>query len=88
MSATCGSCGEAIVWATTETGRHMPLDAVPTDTGNVAVHRDNTGQLRARVLKHGDLTAAWELRGTSHFETCPNAAQHRKPRASRIERRG
>ena len=88
MSATCGSCGEAIVWAITDSGRHMPLDAVPVDTGNVAVHRDKSGELRARVLKHGDTVADWETRGNSHYATCPHADQHRKPRRMKDGRRG
>lgn len=88
MSARCGSCGEAIIWATTDTGRHMPIDAVPVDTGNIAVHRGHDGELRARVLKHGDTVAEWEKRGTTHFETCPNADQHRKPKSTRMDRRG
>lgn len=78
MSARCTSCGESIIWASTDNGANMPIDATPVDTGNVAVHRDDQGQLHARVLKHGDTTADWEKRGTCHFETCVNADQHRK----------
>lgn len=66
------------MWATTDNGAHMPLGAVPTDDGNIAVHRDEGGDLRARVLGTGDQAAPWEKRGTSHFATCPNADQHRK----------
>lgn len=78
MSARCGSCGEAIIWATTHNGKNMPIDAIPNGNGNVAVHRDAHGQLLARVLKHGDTIADWEIRGISHFETCADADQHRK----------
>lgn len=80
MSATCGSCDAPIVWAKTSKGALMPIDAQPADDGNLAVHRDDQGELHARVLKAGDSTAEWEKRGTSHWATCPNAEQHRRKR--------
>lgn len=88
MSARCGSCGEAIWWATTDKGANMPIDAIPTDTGNIAVHRDPQGQLHARVLKHGDLLLEHEKRGTAHWATCAHAEAHRKPKTTRMDRRG
>lgn len=80
LSATCGSCGAAIVWATLPTGSRMPLDAKPVLDGNVAAYRDGAGDLLARALKAGEEPAAHEHRGVSHFVTCPNAKQHRRPR--------
>lgn len=80
MTARCGSCKADIVWAiTVATGKRIPLDAQPSEDGNVAVHRDQVnGELIARVLKDGEQTGPWEHRGVSHFATCPNADQHRK----------
>jgi hypothetical protein len=76
------------VWAVTDNGKNIPLDATPTEDGNIAAHRDTTGQLRARVLRHGDTVAEWEIRGTAHWATCPHADQHRKPKTTRMDRRG
>lgn len=80
LSATCGSCDAAIVWALLPSGKRMPLDATPAPDGNIAARRDANGDLHARVLKAGDEPADGERRGTSHFSTCPNAAAHRRKR--------
>lgn len=80
MTARCGSCTAAIVWATTDNGRAMPLNALPDPEGNVAVRREN-GDLHARVLKAGETAAPWERLGTSHHATCPSADLHRKRKA-------
>jgi hypothetical protein len=50
----------------------MPLDPEPSEEGNVVI----LGEL-ARVLAAGE---TGEPRFLSHFATCPNAAQHRKPK--------
>lgn len=66
----CKSCGAEIVWAVTDLGRKMPLDAKPTEHGTFVLHDG-----RAFV----DVTAAGP-RYTSHFATCGFASQHRRPR--------
>lgn len=67
MSATCRSCGAAIVWAVTAAGKRMPLDAKP----------------ERRLVREGrqepPLVVVTDTY-TSHFATCPNADQHRKPK--------
>jgi hypothetical protein len=80
MSA-CRSCGADIIWARTERGSKMPLDAEPVTEGQ---HRF---VLRDRSSSEGPLAiAAWGLdpktdpHYVSHFATCPNADQHRSPR--------
>lgn len=80
MTAFCLSCGASIVWATVrDSGRHMPLDAVPDPTGNVAVSRDFSDKLWARVLKAGEQhDEASEKLGISHFAACPQADSHRR----------
>jgi hypothetical protein len=80
LSAVCGSCDASIVWATLPSGKLMPLDATPTPDGNIAARRLDNGDLQARVLKAGEEPAEDERRGTSHFQTCVNAAQHRQRR--------
>ncbi len=61
----CRSCGAEIVWALTDKGKRMPLDALAE---------------RRFVLKTvgGQLTCLSEPVYTSHFVTCPDADQHRK----------
>lgn len=63
----CRSCGAPIVWATTPSGKSMPLDEASETwwllEGGVAV-----GESRCRgVVVH-----------KSHFATCPHAESHRR----------
>lgn len=80
----CRSCHAPIIWTETVNGKAMPVDVEHDDErGNVVltlIGRD------ARYLAdvYPDNAAA---RGadapslyTSHFTTCPNAAQHRRSR--------
>lgn len=76
----CRSCAAELAWATSTTGALIPLDAKPTPDGNLAVHRNARGDLQARVLKKGEEPAAHEVRGTSHFSSCPRADEHRRRR--------
>lgn len=62
MNATCKTCGAAIVWLKTSTGKAMPVDAGTVQEGE---------------------TLFVPGRHTSHFATCPQADQHRKPRQQR-----
>lgn len=80
LSATCRSCSSPISWATLPDGKLMPLDAKSVPDGNIAAHRDERGDLQARVLKDGDELVEGERRGVSHFASCPNAAAHRRSR--------
>lgn len=82
MSA-CSTCKAPIVWAYTRNGKRIPLDAEATEDG-----------LRAVISPYGNLVATEdqimgigvvEVRtpGTfvSHFATCAQAGQHRRPKA-------
>lgn len=60
----CRSCGAAIVWTETEKGARMPVDADSIKRG-VVLNADKT-------------KSAVRWVATSHFETCPNAGQHRR----------
>lgn len=62
--SSCSSCGAAIVWAVSDRGRRMPLDAQPQRLFTLDT------ELRPPAC-HSTLVY------TSHFATCPNAAQHR-----------
>lgn len=70
------SCGARVIWARIEpSGKRHPVDADPTEDGNVALTRRGDVVI-ARVLKKGE---AWpHPKRKSHFATCPDAAQYRK----------
>lgn len=78
--AMCTSCPAAIDWALLPSGKRVPVDhdSAGDPRGTLAVQRLDDGTLIARVLKGAEEPGAAEKRGTSHFATCPNAAQHRK----------
>lgn len=77
-TGSCRSCGAPIWWAMTPKGRRIPLNA-PGDHPhpNLAVWRDDTGVLRASPTPPEGLTVTAT---TSHFATCPQADEHRRPR--------
>jgi hypothetical protein len=68
--ATCSSCGAEIIWAKTESGKAMPLDAAPSASGNLI--------LTDGVVKHVGRGFVGCSKYTSHFATCAQADQHRK----------
>ncbi len=74
----CSSCGAEILWAESKNGFAMPIDPTPVEDGNVVLHApdDPRESPLARVLKKGE--HAPMPRFTSHFATCPDAAEHRK----------
>lgn len=61
---SCRSCGKAIIWVATSTGKKMPLDAEPE---------------RRFVLESGTDPMVGRIRNTyqSHFSTCPQADRWR-----------
>lgn len=83
----CKSCGAEITWAWTETNKRMPLDAEPSDKGNMEIigRRDDPDEPPTpivRVLKQGEADTLPGLepppRYISHFATCVNASDHRR----------
>jgi hypothetical protein len=85
VRSRCRSCGAPIVWAETEAGRRMPVDADTDPDGNVLVVPDPvTGELvalidsEAKPLAKRERTWPEGTRHRSHFATCPNASTHRK----------
>ena len=74
-AGSCRSCGAPILWATTEKGKAIPLDAEPADNGNV----EFTGNLDiVRVLGGVDAGVVSTPRYTPHHATCPEGAQWRR----------
>lgn len=76
----CKSCHASIVWCETEAGKRMPLDAEPSLSGNTIVLGlgPDARTPRVRVLSAIELPASSGPRYTSHFATCPQAAEHRR----------
>lgn len=70
----CRSCEAPIIWATTDSGKRMPLDFDEHEGGNVFLAADGT----CRVGRQEEDTTPGTTRHFSHFATCPNADQHRR----------
>ena len=79
-SPTCSSCGARILWATTTTGKAMPIDVVPPGDGNVRLVKGGapSGGLLAEVLTTDQREAHKGTLYVSHFVTCPQAKEHRR----------
>ena len=78
--AECRSCRITIDWAQLPDGKPVPVDRASAGDpkGNLAVHRTTAGTLKARVLKAGEQLQPGEVRGISHFASCPQARQWRE----------
>lgn len=80
----CNSCGAEIIWCVTTKGKRMPVDAAErTDgTGVYVITRPDGDPLACTSLLDVPevMARAYKARHLSHFATCPNAAQHRRPR--------
>ena len=79
--ATCKSCGAAIKWIKTTTGKSMPCDAEEVvywenPNGAAVIVTPNGETLKADL--EGDVATATGIGYISHFATCPNADQHRR----------
>ena len=71
MADTCRTCGAPILWATTQAGKFMPLDEKEYLVAETS--EDDDGKLLISRMVRGHV---------SHFATCAQAAQHRRPEAS------
>ena len=72
---TCRECGKPVVFArvSNKTGKppgSMPLNPDPDPGGNVAVYKDVTGRLVARVVGKGGPCLGYEQLMMPHFATC------------------
>lgn len=71
----CRTCGRAIYWCKhVESGKAAPIDAQPNPKGNCIIYADGTYS----VLHKSDVSPAPGRLHTNHFQTCPQAAQHKK----------
>lgn len=73
---TCKTCGAQIIWARTQAGTPIPIDTQASVAGKfilVDVAPD-------RVEAHPAPDCFVGLRFDTHFATCPDADEHRKPR--------
>jgi hypothetical protein len=68
--AHCKSCGAEIVWGVTRNMRRIPLDAEPV--------AQRPGLFRFVGQQSVVENVGWLY--VSHFATCPDADEHRKPR--------
>ncbi len=69
----CRSCGRPVIWALTGRGRDMPVNAQPSDDGNILL-RPGAAKPLADVLP---VAKQFGLQGRlrrSHFADCPQAA--------------
>lgn len=64
--ANCRSCNAEINWTKTKNGKNMPIDYNP--------------ELQQLFDMPGDVEFEPKLGMVSHFDTCPNANQHRRQR--------
>lgn len=74
----CEHCNGLLLWARTRLDRAMPLDAEPSDNGNVLV-TEVAGQFRAEVIGKRATAAALRAAGhrthVHHAVTCPYASR-------------
>lgn len=66
----CRTCGAPIFWAKTQAGKAIPIDKEPVPRGNMVV----TDGVAIVVKPHDGLAYV------SHFATCAQSDQHRRPR--------
>lgn len=71
----CRSCNAEIIWAVTDSGKRMPLDAEPAERPTGLFTLDTSCD-----PPHAT-SAAHQPVYLSHFVTCPNADQHRRAAA-------
>lgn len=76
MSAVCRSCRAPIRWERTVNDKPIPLDLDPVVDGNLALTPDG----KVYVIPKGDGVLDLPItRYVSHFATCPDHQEWRKP---------
>ncbi len=80
----CKSCDASIIWAVhAGTGRSAPIDAEPSDGGNIMLRTAPGDRHHDGAIVYTLMTkeAAETYHGgdahRNHFATCPDAASHR-----------
>lgn len=70
---SCRACGQQIRWARTRGGGKIPLDPVPSDSGNVVVVGDLATVLgdHEKALAYAQRSQADETTFYPHHASCP-----------------
>jgi hypothetical protein len=84
LAGPCSRCPASIVFGITEAGRSMPIDVEPDIAGNVAVHVDGAGHVRARVVTKDLPVQPWERLHLPHFATCGGLARPPAQRSGNV----
>lgn len=74
----CRSCGAPVTWTLTVKGKRIPLNPEPVPDGNI-VPVIIDGERRARVVTEANPAPDGVQRFKSHYATCPQADEWRKP---------
>lgn len=83
LGKTRCKCGAVMEWAMTPGGSKIPVDSELYPDGNLYLERDG-GRLIAHArgkLNPADASRTFDRK--SHFATCPNASEFRKPWSAR-----
>jgi hypothetical protein len=77
--STCRKCPARIIWTiTAATGKRMPVDEEPVPTGDFVLEERGRDVVAHHVREKGLVVNPRADRFTSHFVTCPEAAEFRK----------
>lgn len=82
----CSSCGRPVIWAETEKGRRMPMDAEPKEAGAFLLeergwdekHNEDHAPLARYAVNLAEAKQLGLPLYTSHFATCKFAEMHRR----------
>ena len=77
MSTICRSCAAPVLWVITQREKRMPVDAEPSDKGNVLLRPDGKGCVLSGPALDDARTRGDRLH-VPHFATCPHWKQWRK----------
>lgn len=79
-SSACRSCGAPVFWLLTERGKRIPIDDEPVEDGNIVIRWDwDKGENVAHYVGKDEEIGSDEERYVSHFATCPQSKNWRKP---------
>lgn len=88
MPKQCNGCGADVKWITTENDKPMLVDLPPIHdprrSGNEKEIPDGTVMINdaGQTVRKSSSTNNWDCAWyTSHWATCPNASQFRRPRS-------
>lgn len=77
----CRSCKKPVIWAKTERGKAMPVDAEPSTDGTVSLRWGHDGSTVLASVPSRHLAFGRRDLRKSHFATCKDAGTWRRRRA-------